>query len=162
MAIDRIGDLQDRLEQLYFLLKGLESAKDKASDDEKPRISLKITDQWQEIQAVEREYAQRLAQQIKREDLPELMAETILAEFVDEIEMIQSNVKNDEVRLILQQILHELQKPGVPAAAKLKVAIPIIPNVVSYEIEGDTENVIRLLFPTFVEAYKKIKTIMGK
>ncbi len=50
----------------------------------------------------------------------------------------------------------ELRKPDSPASAKLKVAIPIIPNVVSYELEGDTESVVRRLFPTFVKVYEAL------
>ena len=63
---------------------------------------------------------------------------------------------------MLQEILTELRKPGTPAAAKLKVAIPLVPGFVEIEFEGDTESVVRRLFPTFVKAYKGMKTIAGK
>jgi F0F1-type ATP synthase gamma subunit len=159
MTIDRLGDVQGRLERLYKLLKGLERAKDGAEAAEKDRIQLKIEDQWSEITLVEQEYFQRLVQQVKRQDVPEGVAEVVVAELVDEVELIQPRVKDDAIQVLLLQILAELQKPGTPASAKLKVAIPIIPNVVSYEIEGDTETVIRRLFPTFVKAYEGIRSL---
>ncbi len=152
---DRISDLQDRLDRLYKLLKGQELAKDEAETAEKARIQLKIDGQWKEIRTVEREYAIALSQQMKKQDLPEPIAIEIVGELVDELELIQP--KTDEMRSMLQQILAELQKPGVPAAAKLKVAIPLVPGFVAIELEGDTESVVRRLFPTFMWAYEVIK-----
>jgi hypothetical protein len=122
----------------------------------KGEVRLLIKKLKQEIVEVEREYAQRLAQQIKRsDDLPEPIALTIVGELVDELELIQP--KTDEMRSMLQEILVELQKPGVPAAAKLKVAIPLVPGFVAIELEGDAESVIRRLFPRFVKAYENLK-----
>jgi len=162
MSIDRLSDVQERLTRLYNLLKGLELAKDEAEASEKPRLQLKIDSQWKEIRVVEKEYAQGIAQRIKRQDLPESIAQEVVGELVDEIEMMQPIAKTDEMRSMLQQILDELRKPGTPAAAKLKVVIPIIPNIVSYEIEGDTETVVRRLFPTFLKAYDGMRSIVGK
>lgn len=158
---DRISDLQERLDRLYKLLKGLELGKDEAETAEKARIQLKIDGQWKEIRTVEREYSIALSQQVKRSpELPAAIAEPIVVKLVDELELIQP--KTDEMRSMLQQILAELQKPGVPAAAKLKVAIPLVPGFVAIELEGDTESVVRRLFPTFVKAYDKMKTLAGQ
>ncbi len=97
---------------------------------------------------------------MKKQDLPEPIALTIVGELVDELELIQP--KTDEMRSMLQRILAELRKPGVPAAAKLKVAIPLVPGFMAIEFEGDAENVVRRLFPTFVRAYEGVKAIAGK
>ena len=155
MSIDRISDLQDRLERQYSLLKQKEFALDTEPQVTKGEVRLLIKQLKQEIMEVEREYAQRLVQQVKREDLPEEIAQTVVGELVDELEMMQP--KTDEMRSMLQEILTELRKPGTPAAAKLKVAIPIIPNILTYEIEGDTESVVRRLFPTFVKVYEGVR-----
>ena len=128
----------------------------------KTRIQQKIRKTWKRIRVFEQEYAQRLSQQIKRENLPESIAEEITADLVEEIEILEPLEKQNEVRLLLQQILIELRKPEIPASAKLKVALPIIPNVMSYELEGDTESVLRRLFPTFVKAYSGLKSIAKK
>ena len=157
MSIDRISDLQDRLERQYSLLKQKEFALDTEPQVTKGEVRLLIKQLKQEIMEVEREYAQRLVQQVKREDLPEEIAQTVVGELVDELEMMQPIAKTDEMRSMLQEILTELQKPGTPAAAKLKVAIPLVPGFVAIELEGDTESVMRRLFPTFMKAYEGMK-----
>ena len=110
---------------------------------------------WKEIREKDGDYVRSLAQQVKKQDLPEPIAIEIVGELVDELVLIQP--KTDEMRSMLQEILAELQKPGVPAAAKLKVAIPLVPGFVAIELEGDMESVVRRLFPTLVRTYKSLK-----
>ncbi|MCX5961941.1 MAG: hypothetical protein NT070_01990 [Cyanobacteria bacterium] len=142
-------------------MKQKEFALDTEAQVTKGEVRLLIKQLKQEIVEVEWEYAQRLAQQIKRsDDLPEPIALTIVGELVDELELIQP--KTDEMRSMLQEILAELRKPGVPAAAKLKVAIPLVPGFVAIELEGDAESVVRQLFPTFVRAYEGVKAIANQ
>ncbi|NEP19780.1 MAG: hypothetical protein F6J97_23325, partial [Leptolyngbya sp. SIO4C1] len=124
---------------------------------EKARIQLKIRDTWDDIRRYEQEYAQRLSQQVRRQNLPEPDAQIVTAELIDEIEILAPLEKRDKVQTLLQQILAELQKPDTPASAKLKVALPIIPSIVSIELEGDTESVVRHLFPTFLKAYEALR-----
>ena len=155
---DRISDLQDRLDRQYGLLKHKEFALDTEPQVTKGEVRLLIKQLKQEIVGVEREYSQRLAQQIKRsDDLPEPIALTIVGELVEELEIIESIAKTDEMRSMLQQILAVLRKPGVPAAAKLKLAIPLVPGFVAIELEGDMESVVRRLFSPLVRTYKNLK-----
>ena len=106
MSIDRIFDLQERLDRQYSLLKQKEFALDTEAQVTKGEVRLLIKQLKQEIVEVEKEYAQRLAQQIKRsEDLPEPIAETVVGELVDELEMMQPIAKTDEMRSMLQEIL---------------------------------------------------------
>ena len=158
MSIDRTSQLQTQLKMLYDQLDGLEMAKVTSRDEDKVMLQQRIDLKWKEIREKDGDYVRSLAQQIKRsEDLPEPIAETVVGELVDELEMMQPIAKTDEMRSMLKEILTELQKPGTPAAAKLKVAIPIIPNILTYEIEGDTESVVRRLFPTFVKVYEGVR-----
>jgi hypothetical protein len=76
---------------------------------------------------------------------------------VDEIEIFQPQAQNDEIKALVQQVLTELRKPEIPAAAKLKVAIPIVPGIVTYELEGDTRGVVQRLFPTLVKVYQGLR-----
>lgn len=156
MAVDRLANIQGLLADLYEQLAGQERAKIRAEDAQKARIQQQIRDTWTEIRGYESEYVLTLSQQVKRQDLPEPIAEVVMGELVDELEVLAPLEKRDETKQLLLEILAELKKPGVPASAKLKVAIPIIPNVVSYELEGDTESVVRRLFPTFVKVYEAI------
>jgi hypothetical protein len=160
---DRIPQIEKNLKLLYAQLGAAEEGSIKAqSTVAKIKYEQEIADDLlPEIRKYEQQYAIALSQQVKRsEALPEAVAETIVVELVDELEMMEP--KTDEMRSMLQQILAELQKPGVPAAAKLKVAIPLVPGFVAIELEGDTESVVRRLFPTFVRAYKGVKAIAGK
>ena len=159
---DRISDLQERLDRLYKLLKGQELAKDEAETADKARIQLKIDGQCKEIRTVEQQYVIELSQQVKGQDLPEPIAIEIVGELVEELEIIESIAKTDEMRSMVQPTLAVLRKPGVPAAAKLKLAIPLVPGFVAIELEGDTESVVRRLFPTFVRAYEGIRAIGGQ
>jgi hypothetical protein len=155
---DRTSQLQNQLKLLYDQLDGLETTKITAPDEEKVRLGQRIDAKWKEIREKDGDYVRSLAQQIKRsDDLPEPFAETIVGELVDELELMEPIAKTDEMRSMLQQILVELQKPGVPAAAKLKVAIPLVPGFVAIELEGDAESVVRRLFPTFLKAYEGVK-----
>ncbi|NJM56532.1 MAG: hypothetical protein HC857_02450 [Synechococcales cyanobacterium RU_4_20] len=143
---------------MYGLLKDIERAKDEAEAAEKPRIQLKIDAQWAEIVPVEKEYFQLLVKQ----DVPEPVAEVVVAELIDEIELLmRPTLQGVETQQLLAQILAELRKQGTPASTKLKMAIPIIPNWVTYEIEGDTEAVVRRLFPMFVRLCEGIRSIAG-
>lgn len=112
-----------------------------------------------EIRKYEQQYAIALSQQVKRSEvLPEAVAEPIVGELIDEIELMQPIAKTDEMRSMLQEILVELRQPGVPAAAKLKIVIPVFPFA-SIELEGDAESVVRRLFPTFVRVYEGVRGI---
>lgn len=159
MTINRLTDVQANLKILYEQLAGKEQALLLAEEAEKTRIEQQIRVTWQRIKKYEQEYAVRLSQQVKRQGLPEPVAEVVTAELVDELEIMAPLERSDEVKQLLQQILAELQKSDTLASAKLKIAIPLIPNVVSYEIEGDTEGVLRRLFPTLVKAYEGLKSL---
>lgn len=153
---DRLSTIQDLLADLYEQLAGQERAKVRAEDAQKVRIQQQIRDSWTEIRSYESEYVLTLSQQVQRQDLPEPIAEVVKGEIIDAVEILAPLEKRDEVKTLLNEILVELRKPDVPASAKLKIAIPIIPNVVSYELEGDTETVVRRLFPTFVKVYEAL------
>jgi len=153
---DRLSDIQSILADLYEQLAGQEKAKVRAEDAQKVRIQQQIRDRWTEIRSYESEYVLTLSQQVQRQDLSEPIAEVVHGEILDAVEILAPLEKRDEVKTLLHKILAELRKPDVPASAKLKIAIPIIPNVVTYELEGDTETVVRRLFPTFVKVYEAL------
>lgn len=156
MTFDRLSAVDLALRDWYEQLAGQEKALRLAEEAERVRIKQKIRATWEEIRPCEQEYATCLSQQVKRQDVPEATAEVIVAELVEEVELLQPKVQREEERALLQQILAELQKPSSLASAKLKVAIPLIPSLVTYELEGDTESVVRSLFPTFVKVYEAI------
>lgn len=159
MPLNRLADIQTGLSDLYEQLAGEELALRLEEEASKTRIQQRIRLTWKRIRESEHEYVQALSQHMKRQDLPEQIAEMVTAELVEELESLAPLEKRDGTKQLLLQILEELQKPGTPASAKLKLAIPIIPNIVSYELEGDTESVLRRLFPTFVRMFDGLKEI---
>lgn len=162
MQQDRLTVIQGNLGELYEQLAGEERALIHAEEAGRVRIQQQIRATRELIQNFEQEFVQKLSQRIKREEMPELLAEEVITELVDEIEILKNLEKQENIQVLLQQILAELQKPEKTASAKLKVALPIIPNLVSYELEGDTENVMRRLFPTFLKAYDGLKALKKK
>ena len=162
MSQDRLDNVQTNLELLYEQLAGEEEAFILAEEANKTRIQQKIRKTEERIRIFEQEYAKRLSQKITQEHLSESIAEEVVAEIIDEIEILKPLEKRDEIQVLLQQILAELQKPDTPASAKLKVALPIFPTLVNYELEVDTESIIQRLFPTFVKACDGFKSSVLK
>lgn len=155
---DRLAQLEKNLTRLYALLGAAEDGAIGAiSKIDKLKYEMEADDLKPQIRKVAQEYVQEIANQIKRQDLPEPIAETVVGELVYELEMMEPIAKTDEMRSMRLQILEELQKPGEPAAAKLKVAIPLVPGFVAIELEGDAESVVRRLFSPLKKLYEEIK-----
>ena len=92
--------------------------------------------------------------------IPEADAERVASQLVREVEFLEIEPavqSNAELMKVLQEIKAALSKPGIPAAGKLKAAIPLFPGVISYEMELDTEGLLRRVFPTFCDFADKIK-----
>jgi hypothetical protein len=79
-------------------------------------------------------------------------AEVVVAEIIERVKPLQQSPKySPEILDLLQKIYDEVSKAEKPAAAKLKGALSLLPPFVnlSYEAEIDTENFLRMHFPTF-------------
>lgn len=106
----------------------------------------------------EAEYWQILAQEAKSYQLEEEAASNAIvevhAQVVEVIESKSSVNYPDDLRQKLQQIIDKLNEPGQLAAAKAKLALPLIPGIVSYEVELDTENALRRVFQPIKRLFK--------
>lgn len=97
------------------------------------------------IRKYEVEYAELLAEEANKVSIPENDAQKVLLQVtqaVERIEHMYAGNLSDELRNLLMDIREKLDDPGKIAAAKLKVVLPIIPLLVSYELEIDTESFI--------------------
>ncbi|MGD2181138.1 GUN4 domain-containing protein [Lusitaniella coriacea] len=159
MSNNRLSSLQFNLNNLYEQLAGEEKALILEEEANKIRIQQKIRKTKERIQNFEQEYILLLSKQVEKDGLSEPIAEEVTADLIDEFDVIYTLEKRQEIKSLLVQILAELQKPDKPASAKLRVALPIIPSIVSYNLEGDTGSIVRRLFPTFVKAYKGLKSL---
>ena len=86
--------------------------------------------------------------------ISEQEAQTQLVQVEQAVESIE-HIPQTEYPLglvpLLQEIQTKLEDLGKPASAKLKVALPLIPAIVAYELEMDTEGLM----------YKAWKSIKG-
>jgi hypothetical protein len=110
------------------------------------------------IRQYEEEYWSILAAEAPSCEVAELDASYALVEVVPKIERIvnQSSTKYpDELMQKLQEILDKLNEPKTPAAAKLKAALPLVPFIMYYELELDTEILLRRVFERMRQLFKK-------
>lgn len=144
----RLADLEKILELRYETLGEVET--DLAmttSIFEKTAIKQKIREQvLPEIRKYEAEYWDVLAQEARSCVVEEVDASHAIVEVVREVEQIENQSSTnypDELMPLLLDIRDKLNEPGQPAAAKLKAALPLVPGIVSYEVELDTESSLR-------------------
>ena len=160
MISDRLSHLQSEVQSYYKQLAGREKAKRLARFDDKELLQQQIDELKKELDSVEREYWRRWRAEIAGLTIPEADAEIVASQLVGEVEILEIEPavqSNAELMKALQEIRAELSKPGIPAAGKLKAAIPLLPGVISYEMELDTEGLLRRVFPTFSKLAEKIK-----
>jgi uncharacterized protein (DUF342 family) len=160
MSTDRLSHLQNLIQGYYEQLEGKENTLLTIAGEERVRIEQQIRNLKKEIAKVEREYwvywGIKGGTQLEITDAD---AEVINAEIVAEVQMLAfdpSVQQHQELVKRLDDIKAELNKPA-PAAEKLKATIPIIPGFLSYEMELDTEGLLRRIFPMFAKLGGKLK-----
>lgn len=153
----RLGDLKDILGLLYEKLGEFEkelviNANTPVKFELKQRIKREILP---DIRKYEREYWELCPQEtiiISDEE-----AETQLVkveEAVTSIEQIPSSIYPLELVSLLQEIRDKLDEDKA-ASAKLKIVIPLIPAIASYELEMETEELM-------YRVWKKLKRIVRR
>ena len=110
-----------------------------------------------DIRKYEVEYGQILAAGIQEafvvSDVDAEKAIVKVEQAVEHIENIQTESYPQELTRLLQDLREMLNEPGKTAQAKLKVALPVIPLIASYELEMDTEAFL-------VNAWRGIKSLV--
>lgn len=157
--IPRLTDLEKILELRYETLG--EAEKDLAmtiNTFEITSIKQRIRERvLPDIRKYEAEYWQLLAQEARTCDVAEVEASDAIIEVVHEVGLIQSQPDKYPAELMqkLQAILDKLNEPGQLAAGKAKLVLSLIPGLVSYELEMDTESSLRRVFQPIKRMYKK-------
>jgi len=122
----------------------------------KQRLKRELVPQLRDL---EKEYAELLAAGVSVQDIPDSDAEVILGEVVDAVASLEqqkpSNPPPEMIRL-LGEIQDKLNEPGKSASAKLKVSLPIIPLLASYELELDTENFLTIVWQKSRDFFKRL------
>ncbi|MBW4582064.1 MAG: hypothetical protein KME42_21070 [Tildeniella nuda ZEHNDER 1965/U140] len=158
----RLTDLEKNLELLYQKLGAMERSRIMAYDAEaKISIEQRIREEIKpQIQQNEAEYWQLLAQEVDSLLIDEVDASSAITEVIQTVEIIEQNNTNqypDQVIQLLTEIRNKLNEPGKSSSAKLKAALPLLPPFISYEVELETEGILRRMFPTFSRLLKKVE-----
>ena len=159
MSSDRLRQVERNLTRLRQQLAGKEDTLTTIAPEEKVRIKQQIGDLKEEMKPFETEYWQILVEQSAIVAIAEPAPEVVVAEIVEQVGQLQTSQQYSyEVLEWLQRLHAEVSKPEVPAPAKLKAALQLLPPFVnlSYEAELDTENFLRTHFPTFTKWSKAL------
>ncbi|MBD2607347.1 hypothetical protein H6G81_23160 [Scytonema hofmannii FACHB-248] len=155
---DRLNDLKDILDLLYEKLGEFEkelmmSSSKPANFELKQRIKREILPN---IRKYETEYWELYPQEAIIISDEEAETQLIKVEqAVVSIENIPSITYPSELISLLKEIRYKLEKQDKAASAKLKVVLPLIPAIASYEMEIGTEG---LMYKT----WEKIKKIVRR
>lgn len=144
----RLAEIEKELELKYEILNG--AKKRLAMTDEifaKTAIQQRIREEViPEIRQCEAEYWDILAQESAFSTVEEVDARNAIVEVVGQVEQIENQPATnypDELMRLLREIRDKLNEPGTPAAAKAKFILPLVPGILAYEVELDTENTLR-------------------
>jgi|SRR4028118_119195 hypothetical protein len=156
----RLADLEEILDSLYETLGEAQKRRAYANDIfEKNSIKQRLRQEvLPEIRNYEQEYWSLLAEEVPYCQVDEVAASKAIVEVVQKVEpIVNKSSANypDEFMQKLQKILDTLKEPQTPAAAKLIVALPLIPGIMSYEIELDTEISLKRVFGGIKKLFKK-------
>jgi len=156
----RLADLEKILNWLYEKLAEAEKHLILTNDIlAKTSIQQRIRYQiLPELRRYESEYWALLAQETGSYRLEEGEARNVIGEVVPKVELIENKANRnypDELMQSLQKIRDKLNEPGIPATAKVKLALPLIPGILSYDVELDTESELRISFQPIMRLFKK-------
>jgi hypothetical protein len=104
----------------------------------KQRLKREIAPRLSEL---EKEYAELLVTGVPTGQIPEDEAKAIVTELSEATTKVLQSAPAEsppEMLRLLEEIKGKLSEPKEAAAAKLKVSLPLIPTICSYEIEVDT------------------------
>ncbi len=156
----RLRHLEEQLREYYEQVHEyeLEIARAAGGDQRiKLRRQLK-TEITPKLRQLEQEYARLLAAGAQLESLPEEDARGLVAEVragVAKTDAAKAGDASGEMLRLLGELREQLDKPDKSAAAKLKVMLPIIPLLASYELEMDTEGVLTAVWRKAREFFKR-------
>jgi hypothetical protein len=161
MVSDRLLHLQTEVQGYYEQLAGKETARRQAPQEDKVRIQQQIRELHKELGSVERDYWLRWKSEASGLIIADADADVLVGELLPEVESLELSPTvqaNAQMVKLLQEIKAELTKPGIPGSGKLKATIPLLPGFISYELELDTEGLLRRSFPTFCRLADKLRT----
>ncbi len=154
----RLADLDELIETNYQKLAKFQKRLDRtASVREEFDIEGDIPKIRKVIRNYEAEYWALLAKETYSYAVEENEASSALLDVEAQVVRViesQPNL-NGELMQKLQAILNKLNEPETPIAAKAMLTLPLIPGILSYEVELDTENSLKRAFDPIKKLYKR-------
>ncbi|MBG1266761.1 hypothetical protein [Nostoc sp. WHI] len=157
----RLADVEKNLELWYENLGSMEQVL-AITYDARARIAINQQIQYDilpQIRKYEVEYWQLLAQEVAHScAIEEFDARNAIVHVVQEVKRIENKSSvhyPDDFMQLLLEIRDKLNEPETPATAKAKLALPLLPGILSYEVELDTENALRRAFLPLKGLFKK-------
>lgn len=141
----RLNDIKEILEILYEKLGHFQKdlafiASEPAKFELKQRIKREILP---DIRKYETEYWELYPQEAIIISEQEAATQLVKVEqAVASIEEISSDIYSSELISLLHEIRDKLNEPDKAASAKLKVVLPLIPAIASYELEMETKGLM--------------------
>lgn len=134
MNIDQLEEqLSGWMEKLHFFeMERINAADPSIKFNIHQKIKNEITPAIDKIHA-------KLAAQVAAQNIPAARAEPLVGELLPAVQTLPREDLPESLRAKLDEILAAIQALDTTAAAKLKVALPIIPLLAQYEMELDTE-----------------------
>jgi hypothetical protein len=111
------------------------------------------------LRKLEQEYAYQLIAGSEGVRVPEDEAEALVVSLGSAVANAEANPPGnapENMLKLLQEVKTKLAEPGRAAAAKLKVTLPIIPLLASYEMELDTEGFVTQVWQRARDFFKKL------
>ena len=155
----RLADLEKILDSLYETLGKAQNRHAYTNDIfEKNSINQRLSQEvLPEIRKHEVEYWSLLEVEAPDCQVDEVAASNAIVKVVQEVELIQSqpNQYPDDFIHKLQEIIDKLNEPQTPVAGRLIATLPLIPAILSYELELDTEISLKRVFGRIKKLLKK-------
>lgn len=158
---NRLVQLEELLEIEYEKLHEFEKAISLA-DGISQKIALRLQIKKEltpRLRELEQEYASLLASGVPTTQISTPEADNLVAELSAAARTAQENTQGNaptEMVDLLKEIRDKLDEPGKSAAAKLKVTLPIVPLIASYEMEMDTEAVVTQVWRKVRDFFKRV------
>ena len=139
----RLEQLEINLEKAYRLYEQYRGdLLDSYHHKQKASIQSDMAELSKQIAAMESDWATQISPIAQTMELSNQEAEPLVGEWIQATEKAIQRCQNDAAVLDkLTELLTELQT-GKAASAKLKITFPIVPLLVNYEMELDTESTL--------------------
>lgn len=154
---NRLAELEELLALEYEKLHEFEKELTLA-DSPSQRISIRQRIKHEltpRLRKLEQEYAYQLIAGSEGARVPEDEAEALVVSLDSAVATTPSDAPQNMVKL-LEDVRTKLAEPGRTASAKLKVTLPIIPLLASYEMELDTEGFVTQVWQRARDFFKKL------